>query len=43
MRNTLILEWLQLRELPDYSESGFLLEHNYSMEEMKEMVWNILD
>lgn len=43
MKNTLMLEWLQLRELSDYSESGFLLEHNYSMEEVKEMARNILD
>lgn len=43
MKNTLILEWLQLRELSDYNEYGFLLQHSYSMEEMKEMVRNILD
>lgn len=42
MKNTLKLEWLQLRELSDYNGHGFLLQHSYSMEELKDMVRNVL-
>lgn len=43
MKNTLMLEWLQLRELSDYDGHGFLLLYNCSKEEMGGMVRNILD
>lgn len=43
MKNTLMLEWLQLRELSDYDGHGFLLLYNCSEEEMGGMVRNILD
>lgn len=40
MKNTLKLERLQLRELSDYN--CFLLQHSYSMEELRDMVRNVL-